>query len=400
MESPPLIVADYRADQIYALSDSVFTTLGHGVLAEHAGVLDLPPHRESGRGWAFVDDRRGVLVRYSDGKFQEISTAIPGEHLARDVTGRYVIAATGLGANHEAWSDVVTVHDLEASESVRFRSRVGEPGVLVTSDQSTGEPMIVLRHREPGSIEAVPLCRALSVGAHVPVLRGETTTDIAEDGHGDVVDHHTGILATATSRGLERFVIDKGVPRSIGIVAWPVMGRAFYLRFDPNTGSALGVLRGGPTAPTAWTDWTNYFVEIDLSTGQTRHTELPKGLAFRFALGGETTAVTTIHPDGDQLSILDRDAETLQLRHHVPLPAMSHPPSPGHLPWDPVGDSPAQRRAVAVDPTGQTVAVTAGGDARLHLITADDIETLTTPSALDEGGVLFWTHNTTDSVGR
>lgn len=400
MESPPLIVADYRADQIYALSDSVFTTLGQGAIAEHAGILDLLAQRGVARSWAFIDDRRGTLVRCNDGTFEEISTAIPGEHLARDEAGRCVIATTGLGANHEAWSDVVTVHDLEVGESVRFRSRVGEPGVLVTSDQSTGEPMIVLRHREPGSIEAVPLNRALSVGAHVPVLRGEMTTDVAGDGHGDVVDHHTGILATATSRGLERFVVDKGVPRSIGIVPWPVRGRAFYLRFDPTTGSALGVLRGGPTAPTAWTDWTNHFVEIELFTGHTRHTKLPQGLAFRFALGGETAAVTTIHPDGDQLSTLDRHAEALQLRHQMPLPAMSHPPSPGHLPWDPVGDSPAQRRSVAVDPTGQTVAVTAGGDARLHLITAEGLQTLTTPSALDEGGLLFWTHSTTDSVGR
>ncbi|WP_199542600.1 hypothetical protein [Prauserella sp. PE36] len=400
MDTPRLVVADYRAGRVYAVRGAAVNPLGCGVLAEHAGVLSLPERAGRSRGWAFVDDRGGALVVHTGDERLRIPVAIPGEHLACDVTGRYVVITTGMGANADVWSDVVTVVDVDQNESVRFRTRVGEPGVLVVPDQRDGEPAIVLRHREPGAIEAIPLRDGLGVGSHVPELRGRATTDLAADGHGDAVDHRTGIAATATSRGLERFVIDQGVPRMIGRTPWPVPGRAFYLRFDPATGRAVGVVRGGPTSPGQWTAWTNHLVDVDLSTGHTRSTELPPGLAFRFALGGGRAAVATIHPDGDEVTIVDRSGTDLHRLRTVSLPALSRPPAAGHLPWDPVGDSPAQRRAIALDPTGSMVAVTRGGDSQLHLIGDDGIDTLSVPTPLDEGGHLYWHGGAVDPVGR
>lgn len=418
MDISRLVVADYRDGCIYSVRGNVVRTLGSGVLAEHAGVLSLPERAGRGSSWAFVDDRGGALVVHDGDGFRRIPVAIPGEHLAADATGRYVVVTTGVGANLEAWSDVVTIVDTDRDTSVRFRTRVGEPGVLVVPDRSDGEPAIVLRHREPGAVEAIPLRHGLDVAPHVPRLTGETTTEIAADGHGDVVDQHTGIAATATSRGLERFVVDHRVPRALGIVAWPVPGRAFYLRFDPVTRRAVGICRGGPAAPKDWTRWTNHLVDIDLATGHSRSAALPAGLAFRFALGGCRAAVATIHPDGDTLTIIDRsdrsDSELRVLRT-VPLPPMSHPPAPGHLPWDPIGDVPAQRRAVAMDPSGSMVAVTRGGDGQLHLIDDDidddiyddidddGIDTITVPTPLDEGGHLYWSDSsgsTADPIGR
>lgn len=400
MPTRPLVLADYRADRLYTVDGSRATSLDRGVLAEHAGVLELPSRDADPHRWAYLDDRRGDLVVHGGPEPVRISVAIPGEHLACDATGRHVVATTGLGANHAPWSDVVTVADLDRGESVRFRTRTGEPGVLVVPDQSTGDPVIVLRHREPGAIEAIPLADALAVGAHVPVLSGEVCTDIADDGHGDVVDQQRGIVATATSRGLERFVVDRGVPRALGVVPWPVAGRAFYLRFAPLSGSAVGVVRGGPAAPDAWAGWTNHLVDVELESGRRRHLELPGGLGFRFALGGGSAVAATVHPDGDRLTVVRRDTDELEVAHQVDLPAMSRPPVPGRLPWDPVGDAPAQRRAVALDPTGTVAAVTRGGDGELHLVSDGGVETVTVPTPLDEGGVLFWPGGPVDAVGR
>lgn len=400
MNSQNLLVADYRAGRTYSLADGAVRELGNAVLAEHAGFLTLPGPGQGSAGWAFVDDRSGALVVTGDQGEERFPAAIPGEHLACDASGRYVVVTTGLGANAQPWSDVVTLVDLERSESVRFRSRVGEPGAMIVPDQDGGAPVVVLRHREPGALEALPLSRCLGVAPHVPQITGEVVREIADDGHGDVVDQSTGIAAIATSRGLERFVVEAGVPRMLGTIAWPVPGRAYYLRLDPAAGRAVGVVRGGPASPTEWTEWTNHLVDIDLSTGATRCLELPRGLAFRFALGGPRAAVATIHPDGDELAVIERAEPSMRVAHTVELPPMSCPPAPGHLPWDPVGDSPAQRRSVALDPTGTTVAVTRGGDGQLHLFHDGRLDTLTVPSPLDEGGHLYWHGGPVDTIGR
>ncbi|MDA0565226.1 hypothetical protein LG943_12995 [Streptomonospora sp. S1-112] len=399
-----LFVADYRAGRTYTVDPAVdgggVRALGTGVLAEHAGVLALPRDGATDAELAFADDRSGALVVLGPGGERRVPVAIPAEHLACDPSGRHVVVTTGVGANGAPWSDVVTVVDLTAGESVRFRSRRGEPGALVVPDQAGGDPTVVLRHREPGAVEALPLAWCLGVGAHVPALTGAAVADIADDGHGDVVDQRTGIAATATGRGLERFVVEEGVPRMIGAVPWPAPGRAFYLRFDPATGRAVGVVRGGPADPAAWTEWTNHLVDVDLSTGDTRCVDLPPGLAFRFALGGGKAAVATIHPDGDELTLIDRAGPRPRALYRRALPPMSHPPAPGRLPWDPVGGAPAQRRAVALDPSGTTAAVTRGGDAELHLVREDRTDTVRMPSPLDEGGHLHWRGGAADPVGR
>ncbi|WP_116951411.1 hypothetical protein [Jiangella endophytica] len=399
-----LLIADYRAGRAYAVEAGTLREIGPGVLAEHAGFLTLPAGAPAKARWAYVEDRAGALVVGGPDGERRIPVAIPGEHLAGDAGGRHIVITTGLGASHEPWSDVVTVVDLARDEAVRFRVRTGEPGAGIVTDRSNGEPVVVLRHREPGAIEAIPLTRAVAAGAHLPVLRGAVTTDIAPDGHGDVVDQRGGVVATATSRGIERFVVDDGRPRAIGILPWPVPGRAYYLRFDPATGRAVGVVRGGPAAPESWTEWTNTLVDIDLATGDTRCAGLGPGLAFRFALGGGSAAVATIHPDGDAVTLVDRGGPAPHTAWRTALPPMSRPPAPGRLPWDPVGDAPAQRRAVALDPAGATVAVTRGGDAELHVVREDALETIAVPSPLAEGGHLLWLATDpapeTDSVGR
>ncbi|WP_058234295.1 hypothetical protein [Devriesea agamarum] len=395
MLSHQLVIADHRAGQLYRVQDGLASAFRMGIAAEHAGILAFGDDR-----WAFVDDREGTLITVSGERTSTVSVAIPAEHLASDPSDSYLAVTTGLGANESPWSDVVTLIDRDNDTSCRFRSRRGEPGVMFAPDQRDGSTHLVLRHREPGAIESFPLQQCLNVGPHVPPLEGAICRDIGDDGHGDVVDHASGIMATATGRGLERYVIDGGVPRCIGIVPWPVHGRAFYLRFDAATGRALGIVRGGPSCLTEWTSWSNTLVDIDVRSAEVSSCSLPTGLAFRFGLSGQCAAVATIHPDGDTLTVIDRSAGCVQpVRSHW-LPPMSHPPRPGHLPWEPDGDSPAQRRSVAIDPSGTTIAVSRGGDGQVHLVRGEDMHTITVPTRLDEGGQLFWIGSARDPIGR
>lgn len=393
-----LLAADHRAGAVFSLDGRVVAPDAR--LAEHAGFLVLPPDARD--AWAFADDRGGALVvRGADG-IRRIPIAIPAEHLAASEDGRHVIVTPGLGANDEAWNDVVTVVDLVRDSSVRFRTRAGEPGVVIAPDRVTREPTIVLRHRDPGAIEAIPLASALDLSAHVPVLRGTTCADIADDGHGDVVDHETGVVGVATGRGLERFAVDDGIPSALGVIPWPADGRAYYLRRAGDTGAVTGVLRGGPADPSRWTEWTNVFAEIELHSGTARTVPLPEGLVFRFALADGIAAATVIHPDGDALVVIDR--ATGRITRAVTLPPLSSPPQPGRMPWDGAGGRPAQRRAVAIDPVTGVIAVTAGGDGVIHLVDGGgSLTTIDMPGSLDEGGHLLWPGppaRFTDPVGR
>lgn len=395
----PLLAADHRAGIVYEIhGDSRRVAVADSWLAEHAGFLRLPAAASD--RWAFADDRGGALVVADADGVRRIPIALPAEHLACDSAGRHVVVTTGLGMNEEAWSDVVSVVDLAADSSVRFRVRSGEPGVAIAPDQASGESTIVFRHREPGAVEALPLATALEVGPHAPILRGRLLDELAADGHGDVVDPTSGIVGIATSRGLERFVIDNGAPRAVGIIPWPVEGRAYYLRLAGDTGRATGIVRGGPASPGSWPEWTNTFVEIDLASGASRAVPLPPGLAFRFALAAGTAVVSVIHPDGDVVIVIDR--EEARISRITSIPAMTHAPRAGQMPWDGVDGNPAQRRSVAIDPTTGTIAVTSGGDGTILLLDGDDVSTIELPTPLDEGGHLLWAGDDRidDLVGR
>ncbi|WP_420039365.1 hypothetical protein [Gordonia sp. MP11Mi] len=391
MTSSELIVADHRAGLVYRLVDSDVSVVDEGMAAEHAGVLAVP-----GGGWAYADDLRGELVVHTGGRRRTVPIAIPAEHLSCDDTGRFIAVTTGLGADLRPWSDVYTVVDLAAGRTIRVRGRAGEPGVGVVADQTTGQSHVVIAHREPGAVEAMSVDACLAAGPHVPRMTGHVTDAVGDDGHGVAVDPVSGVFAVATGRGLERFVVDRAVPRPIGVVEWPVTGRAYYLRFDAATGSAFGVVRGGSADPEQWLHWTNHLVAVDLTTGQTRTAGLPSGLAFRFGLGGSRAAVATIHPDGDELTVIGAGTTDLIAEQTVDLPAMSRPPRPGAVPWDP----PAQRRSVAVHPAGTSIAVTRGGDGEILIVDDHGATTVAVGSPLDQGGLLHWTGGSIDLVGR
>ncbi|MDR2255589.1 MAG: hypothetical protein LBE25_06290 [Arthrobacter sp.] len=404
MNAPPLYLADHRAGVLYRLFRNALTTVDTGVLSEHAGVAQASPELA-----VWIDEAAGEVVLDTPSGSTRISTAVPAEHVAVDPSGRLALITPGLGLDLDPWNPVASFVDLEYGVAARFRTRPGEPGVGWVKDAATGELTAVLRHREPGAIEAIRIDELLALGPHVPPLRGEQCEDLAPDGHGDVAAGE--LFATATSRGLERFRVRNGRPEVAGIVPWPSPGRAHYLRLDAETGHALGVLRSGPGDPSRWADWGNALAWIDLHSGRARSLELPPGLAFRFGLGGDTAAIATIHPDGDHLSVLRRDAGGWRLAETRTLPTLSGSPRPGHVPWEGIAGAPAQRRSVAVSADGRWIAVTRGGDAQVHVLDAarhgSPMRTLAVPTSLDEGGIAFFREDTAgaapahaDGLGR
>ncbi|MFF9063598.1 hypothetical protein ACF09K_33675 [Streptomyces sp. NPDC014882] len=357
-----LLVSDHVAGSVYAVTVPDGTVTGHLTgrhLSEHAGFLVLPGGRV-----ACVDDRRGELLVLDPfgGKLVELAVpvAVPAEHVACDPTGRRLAVTTGLGENAEPWSDLLTVVDLATGEAARVRTRVGEPGVTVLGG---GDPLVVLRHREPGALAVHRFAELLAAPPGCPVVTPHALLPLPDDGHGDAQDPGSGQVFAATGTGVHsaRRKGDGLVTETV--IPWESPARGWYLRFDTRRRALWTTLRGGTPDPSRWPEWTNQAWHHELDTGRTLLTELGPGLVFRLALARSNTAFTRVHPDGDELVLLGAD-DTLR---RVSLPAMDGAPRRGCTPWEGV-----ERRAVAASPGSDWVAVTRGGHGEVHLI---DMET-------------------------
>ncbi|MEU0193625.1 hypothetical protein ABZ250_27740 [Streptomyces afghaniensis] len=359
-DDPLLLVSDHVGGSVQVLTvpDGVQVhRLTGRHLSEHAGFLPLPGGRA-----ACVDDRRGeLLVLDPFGREvveAAVPVAVPAEHLACDPSGRWAAVTTGLGKNGEPWSDLLTVVDLATTDAARVRTRAGEPGVTVLGD---GAPLAVLRHREPGALavhrfadllDSPPGCPPVTPHAHLP---------LPDDGHGDAQDPYSGRVFAATGEGVRRARRESDALVPEPVIPWGSPARGWYLRLDSRRRALWSTLRGGPADPLRWPEWTNQAWRHDLERDRTTVTELGPGLVFRLALAKDHTAFTRIHPDGDELILLDAD-ETVR---RAPLPAMDGAPRRGGTPWEGV-----QRRAVAASPGADWVAVTRGGHGEVHVFDA------------------------------
>ncbi|MFH8371562.1 hypothetical protein [Streptomyces sp. NPDC018031] len=404
--APRLLVADQVAGSVMVLDlpgGRVTGALEGRHLAEHAGFLALPGGR-----WAFVDDLAGELVVLDPygpdaGRPLVAATApvaVPAEHLAADPSGRRLAVTTGLGRNGQAWTDLLTVVDLGAAagpKSVRVRTRAGEPGVTLPA--GPGGPLVVLRHREPGSLTAYRHADLLAAAPGCPPVTPAHETELPDhDGHGDAHDPLTGRLFAAAGSGVhrarrdgDRLVVEEPLP-------WAGPGRGYYLRLDPARRTLWSCVRGGPADPARWPEWTNDAWYHALDPGRTGRVPLGPGLVFRLAVGARHVAFARVHPDGDELVVLDAAAPRVTARR--PLPPMDGAPRPGGTPWDGV-----QRRAVAASPGADLTAVTRGGHGEIHLFDGTEpLATLTLPIPLDDGGHLALTSPDdgawADPVGR
>ncbi|MEU9351936.1 hypothetical protein AB0D65_13165 [Streptomyces griseoloalbus] len=358
--APVLVASDHVEGSVHVLTVPDGTVTGRLTgrhLSEHAGFLALPGGRV-----ACVDDRRGellVLDPFGDELVERVvPVAVPAEHLACDPSGRLLAVTTGLGRNTGPWSDLLTVVDLATGEAARVRTRVGEPGVTVLDG---GDPLVVLRHREPGALAVHRFADLLAAPPGCPSVTPHALLPLPDDGHGDAQAPGSREVFAATGEGVHR-ARRKGDALVAGtVIPWGSSARGWYLRLDTRRQALWTTLRGGAPDPLRWPEWTNQAWRHDLATGRTLRTELGPGLVFRLALARHHTAFTRIHPDGDELVLLGTD-DTVR---RVPLPAMDGAPRRGGTPWEGV-----QRRAVAASPDADWVAVTRGGHGEVHLVDA------------------------------
>lgn len=377
--SPLLLVSDHVHGSVHLRTVPDGAEVGRLTgrhLSEHAGFLALPGGRA-----ACVDDRRGELLVLDPFGEELVETAFPvatpAEHLACDPSGRWLAVTTGLGKNAEPWSDLMTVIDRTEGDVTRVRTRTGEPGVTVLGD---GDPLLVVRHREPGALAVHRFADVLGAPPGCPAVTPHARLPLPDDGHGDAQDPYTAHVFAATGEGVHRAGRegDTLVPRPL--IPWRSPARGWYLRLDPRRRALWSTLRGGPTDPLRWPEWTNQAWRHDLETDRTTLTDLGPGLVFRLALARHHTAFTRIHPDGDELILLASD----DTARRVPLPPMDGAPRRGDTPWEGV-----QRRAVAASPDCDWVAVTRGGHGEVHVFdarTGDEAARLKLDTPLHHGG--------------
>ncbi|KES03929.1 hypothetical protein BU52_27825 [Streptomyces toyocaensis] len=348
-------------------------------LSEHAGFLALPRGRV-----ACVDDRRGELLVLDP--FGErlvtaaVPVAVPAEHLAADPSGRRVAVTTGLGKNSGPWSDLVTVVDLATGDAARVRTRTGEPGVTLPGRE---DPLVVLRHREPGALAVHRFGDLLGAPPGCPPVTPRAELPLPADGHGDAHDPLTGAVFAATGEGVHRARAQDGTLVPDPPIPWGAPARGWYLRLDPVRRALWSTLRGGPADPLRWPEWTNRAWRHDLGSGRTELTGLGPGLVFRLALARDHAAFTRVHPDGDELILLHTGGGL----RRCPLPPMDGAPRRGGTPWEGV-----QRRAVAASPGADWVAVTRGGHGEVHVVdarTGEEAALLGLGAGLHHGGHLM-----------
>ncbi|GGV53399.1 hypothetical protein GCM10010293_66580 [Streptomyces griseoflavus] len=358
--TPVLFVSDHVAGSVHVLTVPDGTVVGRLTgrhLSEHAGFLALPGGRT-----ACVDDRRGellVLNPYAEELVERaVPVAVPAEHLACDPSGRRLAVTTGLGRNAAPWSDLLTVVDLATGETARVRTRAGEPGVTVLGD---ADPLVVLRHREPGALAVHRFADLLGSPPGCPVVTPHAVLPLPDDGHGDAQVPGSQHVFAATGEGVHRARRQGDALAAEPVVPWGAPARGWYLRLDTRRQALWSTLRGGAPDPLRWPEWTNQAWHHDPRTGRTRLTDLGPGLVFRLALARRHTAFTRVHPDGDELILLGAD----DVVRRSPLPAMDGAPRRGGTPWEGV-----QRRAVAASPGSDWVAVSRGGHGEVHLVDA------------------------------
>nr|WP_308309210.1 hypothetical protein [Streptomyces sp. CHD11] len=359
--TPVLLASDHVAGAVHLLTVPDGALIGRLTgrhLSEHAGFLALPGGRV-----ACVDDRRGellVLDPFAEKLVERtVPVAVPAEHLACDPSGRRLAVTTGLGKNSEPWSDLLTVLDLVTGEASRVRTRVGEPGVTVLGGS---DPLVVLRHREPGALAVHRFAELLAAPPGCPPATPHACLPLPDDGHGDAQAPGSERVFAATGQGVHQARREGDTLTAEAVIAWRSPARGWYLRLDTRRQSLWTTLRGGAPNPLRWPEWTNQAWHHDLETSRTLITELGPGLVFRLALARHHTAFTRVHPDGDELILLGAD----DVVRRCPLPAMDGAPRRGGTPWEGV-----QRRAVAASPGSDWIAVTRGGHGEVHIVDAE-----------------------------
>lgn len=391
-----LIAADPTAETISAYRTSDLKRTGElsGIkLSSHLGTVQLPDGR-----LIMVDDAaaRVVALRVnSKGKPRIVQSApINSEKPwnratwgATDADLRYFAFSSDFA---DSSSQLVTVVDLRtfaihhidvpltANAAGEFSEvqvyLAGRPLQLVvtTGGRFTAYPMKKILQDRPAQVSS--------------------TAPLGPNNHGPVVSPDGDHVFSTTADGLDGVAIPNANLGSRRSVAYSA-NRNVVQNYRPRLAGDGRTVCGSVTEDTGlaasdWVDTRNDLSLIDTKKFTSALVRLPDGIASRVALSKRYAAVSTQHPDGDVLTLVDAAPGSAAYRRIVGTVALDAPTG------GPVAGTPAsgtQGHFVALNPSGRRAFVSNGGDGTITVVDTDHrrvIRTLDASSPLTGGGYL------------
>lgn len=389
-----LVVSDPQAEalHVYRASDNKRTgSLDDIAVSTHGGTLPLPDGR-----LIVVDDanaRVAAITINAKGKPRIVdSAAIPGDDWegmawgTADTRLRY-FAFTGEG--HDGVSPI-TVVDLRTFRVHQVEVATGSDGSGNTPETQVylaGKPLQLV-YSTAGKFHSVPLSDVLADRSpHVT-----STAPVGNGTHGPVVARNGAAVFSTTAQGFFGASITGATLRSPRHVAYSPT-RDIPSNFRPRLAADERMVWGAVTenpavTPENWADTRNNVSLIDSVTYKSRLVRLPDGQASRLAMSSAYAAVSTIHPDGDVLTLLDANRDSKTYGRIVGTVAISSP-TDGPVAGKPTAGT--QSHFVALDPSGKRAYVTNGGDGKITVIdttTRRVVKTIDAPTPLTGGGYL------------
>lgn len=388
-----LLVADPDADavHVYRARDLRRTgSLDDQDLATHAGTVQLPDGRV-----IFIDDEAAQVkaLRIDDRGRPRIvdSVAIPGDWEAAswaavDAGLRY-FAFSGEGDGRTAPVSVVDLRTFTIDQIQLPLAPDSSGDVAETQVYLAGRPLQLVV-TTGGQFRSLPLA---------PILRGQrpdvrSTAPVGNDTHGPVVARAGDAVYSTTSDGFDgaRITGDRlRAPRSVAYSSSRNIVHSYRPRLAADRRTVWGAAaEDAGLAPEQWADTRNHVHLVDLVTFRSRLVRLPDGLTSRLALSRRYAAVSTIHPDGDALTLLDSDRSSPTYRRIVGTVAL--PSADG----GPVAGTPAagtQGHFVTLNASGSRAYVSNGGDGEITVVATGRrrvVDRIDTPTPLKGGGYL------------
>ena len=403
-----LVVADPQAKalHVYRASGNRRTGSLHGIaISTHGGTLPLPDGR-----LIVVDDANARVVAISinsRGKPRIVkSVAIPGSRWggmtwgATDPSLRYFAFS---GQPGDAAVSPIVVVDLDTFDIWHHDLQLTLDGTGTTPETQVylaGDPLRLVMLGGSGfsstllsdflETEHVAGC-AMGRPRCFPIKTGNVPS--GNGAHGPVVARDGSAVFTTTAEG---FAGAKGagdglagarrVPYATDIRDMP---HSVHPRLAADERTVWGAVTENPAVPVErWATARNDVSIIDSVSYDTRLVRVPDGKVSKLAISSTYAAVSTIHPEGDALTLLDADRGSPtfgRIVGTVALPSSTDGPREGR---SIVGTQP---HVVTLDPDGRRAYVTNGGDGTITVVDTERrriVRTIRTPTPLNDGGYL------------
>lgn len=387
-----LVASDEEADALYVYRGSDLKRTGSLddlALSGHAGTVQLPDGRLIG-----IDDEAGRVVAVkinSKGRPKIVdSVDIPGDWegaawAVADAGLRY-FAVSG-GSEDAPTVSVVDLRTFALHQMAVTPAPDSSGNIPETQVYLAGKPLQLV-YTTGGQFRTVPL-RTLLTGGTPEVT---STAPVGPATHGPVITRTGDQVLSTTADGLDSASISGTTltnPRSVAYSPTRNIIQVYRPRLAVDGRTVWGsAAEDTGLAPAAWADTRNDVSAIDINTHRSHLTRLPDGIAGRLAISRRYAAVTTIHPDGDVLTLLDARRSSATYRRivgTVALPSLTHGPVAG------TPTTGTESRFSALSPSGATAYVSQGGDGEIEVINTNKrriVATIDTPSALRGGGYL------------